>query len=126
MSIENLRAARGVLDTALWKYRPGRSDLIPVGRTAQLQPALRLMTAYRLMIQEVTSAEIVTSYTRWLECVQVKEDTEPEVYIAFSPRFEQIWVESRKRLPEYVEQKAANATLRSQTLCGSTVGRISA
>ena len=41
-------------------------------------------------------------------------DTEPEVYVAFSPRFEQIWLESRKRLPEYMEQKPANAALRSQ------------
>ena len=56
----------------------------------------------------------MTSYTRWLECVQVKEDTVPEVYVAFSPRFEQIWLESRKRLPEYMEQKPANAALRSQ------------
>ena len=108
------RSARAVLDTALRKYRPGRSDLIPVGGIAQLKPALQLMTAYRLMIQEVTSAEVVTNYTRWLECVQVKEDTEPEVYIAFSPRFEQIWVESRKRLREYMEQQPANAALRSQ------------
>jgi plasmid replication initiation protein len=72
------------------------------------------MTAYRLMIQEVTGAEVVTSYTRWLECVQLKGDTEPEVYVASSPRFEQIWLESRKRLPEYMEQKPANAALRSQ------------
>ena len=76
------RSARAVLDTALRKYRPGRSDLIPVGGIAQLKPALQLMTAYRLMIQEVTDAEVMTSYTRWLECVQVKEDTEPEVYVA--------------------------------------------
>jgi plasmid replication initiation protein len=108
------RSARAVLDTALRKYRPGRCDLIPVGGITQLKPALQLMTAYRLIIQEVTGAEVVTSYTRWLECVQVKEDTEPEVYVAFSPRFEQIWLGSRKRLPEYMEQKPANAALRSQ------------
>ena len=69
------RSARAVLDTALQKYRPGRTDLIPVGGIDQLKPALRLMTAYRLVIQEVTAAEVFTSYTRWLECVQVKEDT---------------------------------------------------
>ena len=108
------RSARAVLDTALQKYRPGRTDVIPVGGIAQLKPALRLMTAYRLVIQEVTGAEVVTSYTRWLECVQVKEGTEPEVYVAFSPRFERIWLESRKRLPDYMEQKPANAALRSQ------------
>jgi hypothetical protein len=53
-------SARAVLDTALRKYRAGRTDLIPVGGVAQLKPALRLMTAYRLMIQEVTGAEVVT------------------------------------------------------------------
>jgi plasmid replication initiation protein len=46
--------------------------------------------------------------------VQVKEGPEPEVYVAFSPRFERIWLESRKRLPEYMEQKPANTGLRSQ------------
>jgi hypothetical protein len=32
--------------------------------------------------------------------VQVKEDPEPEVCVAFSPRFERIWFESKKRLPD--------------------------
>jgi hypothetical protein len=45
------RSARAVLDTALQKYRPGRTDLIPVGGVDQLKPALRLMTDYRLVIQ---------------------------------------------------------------------------
>jgi plasmid replication initiation protein len=54
------------------------------------------------------------SYTRWLGFVQVKEGPEPEVYVAFSPRFEWIWIESRKRLTEYMEQKPANTGLRSQ------------
>jgi plasmid replication initiation protein len=44
----------------------------------------------------------------------VKEGPEQEVYVAFSPRFERIWMESKKRLPEYMEQKPANASLRSQ------------
>jgi plasmid replication initiation protein len=108
------RSLRAVLDTALQKYRPGRTDPIPVGGIDQLKPALRLMTAYRLVIQEVTGAEVVTSYTRWLECVQVKEGAQPEVCVAFSPRFERIWLESKKRLPEYMEKKPANAGLRSQ------------
>ena len=72
-------SGRTVLDTALQKYRPGQSEPIPVGGIEQLKPALRLMTAYRLVIQEVTGVEVVTSYTRWLECVQVKEGAEPEV-----------------------------------------------
>jgi len=108
------RSARAVLDTALRKYRPGRSDLILVGGMAQLKPALQLITTYRLVIQEGTGDGVVTSYTRWLECVQVKEGAEPEVYVTFSPRFERIWIESKKRLPEYMEQQPANAALRSQ------------
>jgi plasmid replication initiation protein len=108
------RSTRAVLDTALRKYRPGRPDLIPVGGIAQLKPALELMTSYRLVIGDVTGNEVLTNYTRWLECVQVKEGPEPEVYVAFSPRFERIWLESRKRLPEYMEQKPANTGLRSQ------------
>jgi hypothetical protein len=84
------RSPRAVLDTALRKYRPGRTDLIPVGGIAQLKPALRLMLSYRLVIQDVMDAEVFTSYTRWLECVQVKEGPEQEVYVAFSPRFERI------------------------------------
>jgi plasmid replication initiation protein len=72
------------------------------------------MTSYRLTIREVVGSEVLTSYTRWLEFVQVKEGLKPEVYVAFSPRFEQIWLESRKRLPEYMEQKPANTGLRSQ------------
>jgi plasmid replication initiation protein len=108
------RSARAVLDTALGKYRPGRSDLIPVGGIAQLKPALRLMMSYRLVIREVEGAEVLTSYTRWLESVQLKEGKNQEVYVAFNPRFERIWLEARKRLPEYMEQKPANTGLRSQ------------
>jgi plasmid replication initiation protein len=46
--------------------------------------------------------------------VQVKEGPEPEVYVAFSPRFERIWLASRKHLSDYMKQKPANAALRSQ------------
>ena len=84
------RSARAVLDTALQKYRPGQSEPILVGGIAQLKPALRLMTYYRLAIREVEAAEVLTSYTKWLECVQVKEGSEPEVYVTISPRFERI------------------------------------
>ena len=109
------RSARAVLDTALRKYRPGLSEPILVGGLAQLKPALRLMTSYRLMIRDVVGNEVLTSYTRWLDCVQLKEGAEQEVYVAFSPRFERIWLESKKRrLPEYMEQKPADASLRSQ------------
>ena len=73
------RSTRAVLDTALRKYRPGRSDLIPVGGIDQLKPVLRLMTSYRLTICDVVGNEVLTSYTRWLEFVQVKEGPKPEV-----------------------------------------------
>ena len=38
----------------------------------------------------------------------------PEVYLTLSPRFERIWLESKKRLMGYVSQKPANIGLRSQ------------
>jgi Initiator Replication protein len=107
-------SARAVLDTALRKYRPGQSELIPVGGIAQLKPALRLMLAYRVVIQEVTDAEVFTKYTRWLESVEVKEGPEPEVYVAFNPRFERIWLEPKKRLPNLMKRKPANTGLRSK------------
>ena len=75
------RSARTVLDTALQKYRIGRTDVIPVGGIDQLKPALRMMTAYRLVIEEITNGEVFTSYTRWLECVQVKEGPGHQVYL---------------------------------------------
>jgi plasmid replication initiation protein len=34
--------------------------------------------------------------------------------VTFSPYFERIWLESKKRLPEYVSQKPADLGLRSQ------------
>jgi hypothetical protein len=34
--------------------------------------------------------------------------------VTFSPQFEHIWIESKKRLPEHVSQKPANLELRSQ------------
>lgn len=34
--------------------------------------------------------------------------------MTFSPQFERIWLESKKRLPEYVARKPANLQLRSQ------------
>jgi hypothetical protein len=43
-------------------------------------------------------AEVITSYTRWVEAVQVRGAENQEVYLTFSPRFERIWLESKKRL----------------------------
>jgi hypothetical protein len=108
------RSARAVLDTALQKYRPGHPEPILVGGIAQLKPALRLMMSYRLVFREVEGAEVLTSYTRWLESVQLKEGKNQEVYVEFNPRFKRIWLESKKRLPEYMAQKPANTALRSQ------------
>src|ERR1700686_2682484 len=34
--------------------------------------------------------------------------------VAFNPRFERIWLESKKRLPDYIKQKPANTRLRSK------------
>jgi plasmid replication initiation protein len=104
-------AERDVLNTALEKYRPGHADPIFVGDTKAFKPALRLMSWYRLVIDEITDAAVTTSYTRWLDAVQVRG---AEVYVTFSPRFERVWLESKKRLLEYADQKPAHIGLRSQ------------
>jgi plasmid replication initiation protein len=57
---------------------------------------------------------IETSYTRWLEAVVVKGTENQEVFVTFSPLFERIWLESKKRLPERVAKEPANIGLRSQ------------
>jgi plasmid replication initiation protein len=72
------------------------------------------MTNYRLMIEEIQDAEVITSYTRWVEAMQVRGAENQEVYLTFSPRFERIWLESKKRFPEYIAEKPANIGLRSQ------------
>ncbi len=72
------------------------------------------MSFYRVRIDEIKEDAVVTSYTRWLEAVIVKGTENQEVYVTFSPQFERIWLESKKRLPEYVSQKPANLELRSQ------------
>ena len=104
-------AERDVLNRALKKYRRGQSDPILVGDSKAFKPALRLMSTYRLVIEEIKDAEVITSYTRWLDAVQVGE---AKVYVTFSPRFEHIWLESKKRLLEIADQKPANMGLRSQ------------
>jgi plasmid replication initiation protein len=105
---------RDVLNRALEKYRPGRSEPILIGDEKLLKPALRLMSDYRLRIDEIKEDAVVSSYTRWLECVQVRGAENQEVYVTFSPRFERIWLESKKRLPEHVAKEPANISLRSQ------------
>jgi len=109
------RSARAVLNTAFKEYRTGGPESILVGGIAQLRPALRLMTSYRLVIRGVEGAEVLTSYTRWLESVQLREGKSQEVYVEFNPRFERIRLEAKKRLPEYVAQKPAEIGLRIQS-----------
>jgi hypothetical protein len=46
---------RRALNSALEKYRPGQSELILVGGNKVIKPALRLMTNYRLLIEEKVS-----------------------------------------------------------------------
>jgi plasmid replication initiation protein len=107
-------AERNVLNLGLQKYRPGQSEPILIGGQKMLKPALRLMSDYRLRIDEIKGAEVVASYTRWLASVETIGSENQEVYVEFSPNFERIWLESKKRLPEYVSQKPANLGLRSQ------------
>ena len=49
-----------------------------------------------------------------LDAAQVRGVENQEVYLTFNPRFERIWLQSKKRLPEYVAEKPANMGLRSQ------------
>jgi plasmid replication initiation protein len=105
---------RTLLNLALSKYRPGRSEPIFIGDEKLLKPALRLMNVYRLRIDAIKEDEVVTSYTRWLEAVIVKGTENQEVFVTFSPRFERIWLESKKRLPEHVAKEPGNIGLRSQ------------
>jgi Initiator Replication protein len=107
-------AERNVLNIGLQKYRPGQSEPILIGGEKLLKPALRLMSDYRLRIDEIKGNSVITSFTRWLESVIVQGAENPEVYVTFSQNFERIWLESKKRLPDYVSQKPANLGLRSQ------------
>jgi hypothetical protein len=89
-------AERNVLNIGLQKYRAGQSEPILIGGEKSLKPALRLMSDYRLRIDEIKGAEVVTSYTRWLASVETIEWENQEVYVIFSPRFERIWLEANE------------------------------
>ena len=65
-------AERAVLNTALEKYRPGQSEAVFVGGGDVLKPALRLMTSYRLAIDDFTDSHAITIYTRWVDAVHLK------------------------------------------------------
>jgi hypothetical protein len=43
-----------------------------VGDENVLKPALRLMTYYRLVIEEIKDDEAITSYTQWVDAFQVR------------------------------------------------------
>jgi hypothetical protein len=98
------KADRDVLNIALGKYQPAKSQPILVGGARLLKPALRLLTLYRLRIDEIRDGKAVTSYTRWLEAVQVKDES---VSVTLDPRFKRIWLEVKKRLTDSVEQTAS-------------------
>jgi hypothetical protein len=44
------------------------------------------MSDYRLMIEEIKDSEVITSYTRWVDAVQVRGAENLEIYLTFSPR----------------------------------------
>jgi hypothetical protein len=49
-----------------------RQHAILVGGDNRLKPALRLMSDYRLVIEEIKEAKAITSYTRWVDAVQAR------------------------------------------------------
>ena len=63
------------------------------------------MAWYRLKVAEVLDGQSVTSYTRWVDAVQVRGAENEEVCVTFSPRFEHIWLESKKLLLDSLAQK---------------------
>jgi hypothetical protein len=105
---------RNLLNLALEKYRPGQRESILVGGQKVLKPALRLAVNYRLVIEEIKDSEVITSYTRWVEAVQVRGTENPEVYLSFSPHFEHIWLELKRLFPRYLSDRPAKLRLRSQ------------
>ena len=74
-----------------------------------LKTAFRLMSAYRLKIEDIDDAEVV--YTRWIEAVQVKGEN---LYLTFAPRFKRIWLQAKKVMPDYIAQNPADIGLRSK------------
>jgi hypothetical protein len=105
---------RNVLNFALEKYRPGQSEPILAGGQKVLKPALRLAVNYRLVIEEIKDSQVITSYTRWVEAVQVRGTENLEVYLTFSHRFDNIWLGLKKLLPRYLSERPARLRLRSQ------------
>jgi Initiator Replication protein len=106
-------AERAVLNIALEKYRPGQSDPILVGGRDLLKPALRLMSVYRIKIEEVDDTGVAVIYTRWIESVQVRGEDQ-NVFVTLTPRFKRLWQRAKKRLPNDVDEDSAHIGLRSK------------
>jgi hypothetical protein len=60
-----------------------KSEPILIGDEKMLKPALRLMSDYRLRIDEIKGAEVVRSFTRWLSSVETIESENEEVFVTF-------------------------------------------
>jgi plasmid replication initiation protein len=105
---------RGLLNHALEQFRPGQTEPVLVGGMKTFKPALRLAANYRLVIEEIKGSEAITSYTRWVDAVQVRGVADPEIYLTLSPRFEHVWLELKKHLPKYLSEKPTRVRLRSR------------
>jgi bifunctional non-homologous end joining protein LigD len=90
---------RNVLNIGLQKYRPGQCEPILIGGEKLLKPALRLMTDYRLCIDEIKGTEVVTSYTRWWRPSKRGAGTVTELVKARAA--------TPARLPDFVEPMKA-------------------
>jgi Initiator Replication protein len=106
-------AERAVLNSALEKYGSGLPEPILVGGQDKLKAALRLMTAFRLKIEETGEVEVAAIYTRWVEYVQVRGENQ-DVCVTFSPRFNRLWLQAKNRMLDYVTQNPDNIGLRSK------------
>jgi plasmid replication initiation protein len=107
------KAERAVLNRALEKYGSEQAEPILVGGHDKLKAALRLMTAFRLKIEQPGEAGVAAIYTRWVESVQVRGENQ-DVYVTFSPRFKRLWLQAKNRMLDYVAQNPGNTGLRSK------------
>jgi len=74
-------AERDILYTALEEYRSGQSEPILVGGVNRLKPALRLLSVYRLKIEEINDGEIITSYHQVVEAVQFRGENQRSIKV---------------------------------------------
>jgi hypothetical protein len=72
------------------------------------------------MFEESKDAEAITSYTMLVEAVQV---TGSGSYVTISPRFERIWLESKRRLRKYVADNRPILDYEASMLFACTPGR---